>query len=283
MGKVKLSFDPLIIIFAFVFAFLGQGILLANYFAVLFLHEYAHAYVAKNLGYEIKNMRVSPFGICLNMDKSVMLAKDEIKIALAGPVMNLILAVCCFALWWGFPVTYNYLYMFCFANVITAVINFLPAYPLDGGRVMMAVINSYKSRNSSARICMAINIIIAACLAALFIISLNFGVNITYLFMGVFILLGAFNKNSKYNYDYLTYKNLKSKTKGVKVKSIVVNKNTPLFKLISYTNYTHFLQFVVLDDNGEVLTVFYETELEKLCEKFEPTVPVFEAAARRTA
>ena len=63
---------------------------------------------------------------------------DSIKIAIAGPLMNFLLAITTIALWWVFPISYNFTVDFMMSNVSLGLINLLPCYPLDGGRIFVA-------------------------------------------------------------------------------------------------------------------------------------------------
>ena len=119
MSKIKIKIGISFWIFALICILIGQGLLLINYMMVLFIHEYAHAYVAYKLGYAIKNIKVIPFGISLNMQDTNLSYQDQIKIALAGPMVNILMAIVTIALWWIFPISYAYTYMFCFANAFS--------------------------------------------------------------------------------------------------------------------------------------------------------------------
>ena len=140
MEKLKINIHPTFIVFACLLIYFGQALLFFNYLLVIFLHELSHAFIARRLGYNIKNIKLIPFGICLNINSFSITPKDEIKIALAGPITNLFLVLCTVAIWWVFPSTYNYTYIFCYANFITAIFNLIPAFPLDGGRVLLAIL-----------------------------------------------------------------------------------------------------------------------------------------------
>ena len=110
------------------------------------MHELAHFFIAKKLGYKLNKLYVMPYGICLNYKENIISNNDEIIIALAGPIINLIFCCVCVALWWLFPETYYYLDYFCFCNLVLAVFNLMPCFPLDGGRVFVAIISKYYDR-----------------------------------------------------------------------------------------------------------------------------------------
>ena len=274
-SRIKVSLDLSFLLFALLLIYLGSFVLLLNYVVVLFLHEYAHAYMAKRLGYSAASIKVSAFGVRLNMKSSVMRYGDEIKIALAGPLINVALAILCLAVWWVFPITYNLLNLFCLANIITAILNLIPAHPLDGGRVLWCLVGQFAGSKKADIICTVLNILISATLFVIFFVSLMQGfslVYLTYLFMGAFILISAIQKKPGKAFDYLRFKKLKQKS-GTKIKSIIIDSDTPLFKVLSFVGAGHFLHFLVLQ-NGAVVGELYESDLEQICEDFAPDTAI---------
>lgn len=280
-SKIKISFDLSFLLFAVLLIYLGSFMLLLNYIAVLFLHEYAHAVVAKRLGYSAGNIKVSAFGVRLNMDSSVMRPGDEIKIAMAGPLINIMLAVLCFALWWVFPITFHFTNLFCLANVITAVVNLIPAYPLDGGRAFLCLLGRFAGVKRAAIICAVLNILISMVLFSIFFITLKGGLNLTYLFMGAFILVSSINKKPNKGFDFLRYKTLKQKS-GTKVRTVVISSDVALFKVVGFVSANYFFHFLITQ-NGVPIGELYESDLERICEKYPPNVAIGEVNLRKIA
>ncbi len=272
MDKIKIRINPLFLFFACLLLFFGQAFLLLNYIVVMFLHEYSHAFVAKCLGYEIKDISVLPFGICLNMKSQNLLPNDEFKIAIAGPLMNLFLAILCIALWWVFPVTYNYTSIFCFTNLVTCFFNLVPVFPLDGGRVFLCWCSESFGRKKAVKVCKIFNIVIAIILLLLFIFSLFFGVNLTFLFMSIFVFSGAFSGENKQEYNYLclNYK-LKFKHKSCKVRTVALRVDLQVFRLVKFVNNNCLTEFFVVDFNKKILFRFSEFDLEKIFKNNSPT------------
>jgi Zn-dependent protease/predicted transcriptional regulator len=122
------------------------------------LHELAHAAVARRAGVPIKSIILLPIGGITMVDDSRTLAentavrwKREVRIALAGPLMNIFLAVLTAVvlavvvpatpLWqWPFLGSNHLLRSIVWANLYIAGLNLLPAYPMDGGRVLRALL-----------------------------------------------------------------------------------------------------------------------------------------------
>ena len=278
MGKIKIRIHPMFAFFACFLIYFGQAFLFFNYLIVLFLHEYAHAFVANRLGYEIKNISVYPFGICLNMENGEVLPNDEIKIAIAGPLVNLFLCLICVCLWWLFPVIYSYTYFFCFANFVTFLINLLPTFPLDGGRVFLSFLKLKVSKKESIKKCKIINIFVSILLLFLFVLSLFYGVNLTLLFMSIFIFLGIFDNNKNDLYTFINLNNrLKLKNKHCKVRQIAVMEDLELFRLTKFINNYSIVEFFVIKKDNNIGFRFSEFELYNIYEKVNPTTLIKDA------
>lgn len=255
---------PLFLVLAVFFVCLGKGLYFITILAVVIMHEYAHYFVAKLLGYKLKNICLLPYGAQLNLSKSIFNSKDEILIAIAGPLLNLVLAVVCIALWWIFPVTYVYTQMFVQANMIIAVFNLLPLVPLDGSRVLLAVLNGFGKRAVGYKVLNVLNIVVAFALFAVFLLSAFYCVNLSLGIMAIFIFAGAFEKDEAYQYSSLfTYPKAEFLSKNaLKIRYYAVTKGVSKLKVYRLINQNYYLVLVLLDDNLKPVKYIYEGEFE---------------------
>lgn len=268
MEKLKINIHPTFIIFACILIYFGKAILFFNYVLVMFLHEMAHAFVARRLGYNIKNIKLIPFGICLNMNSCDLVPKDEIKIALAGPVVNLILVLITLSLWWVFPYTYNYTYLFCYCNFITATFNLVPAFPLDGGRVLLSVLKQKVTTNVAIKFCKVVNIVMIIVLLGLFILSCFYSINLTFLFVILCLLSGVLDNNKMSKYTLINYGVLKKMGTVVKTKPLVVINTTKMYKLCKFIDNFSYISVTVIDENKIPQVTLTETQFLNLLEKY---------------
>jgi len=113
-------------------------------FASLLVHELAHSVVAQHLGVPIKSITLFVFGGIAELGAEPSSARDEFWVALAGPVMSFCLAFVCWtfaqAAWLvsGSQALIEVISYLALVNLVLAIFNMVPAFPLDGGRVLRA-------------------------------------------------------------------------------------------------------------------------------------------------
>lgn len=119
-------------------------------FGSLVFHELAHSIVARRYGIPIRSITLFIFGGVAQMDEEPPNPKAEFLMAIAGPISSFGLGAACYltfevAYWQDAPVpflgTVGYLSM---ANGLLGAFNLVPAFPLDGGRVLRAALWRWK-------------------------------------------------------------------------------------------------------------------------------------------
>lgn len=112
------------------------------FFAALLAHEMAHSFVAIREGLTVRRITLFIFGGVAQMAKEPSTAGGEFRMAIAGPLMSIAIG----GVAWGLArivgegaprLLFQYLG---FINVAVAIFNLVPAFPLDGGRVLRSAI-----------------------------------------------------------------------------------------------------------------------------------------------
>ena len=180
--------------------------LVAIIFGAVIVHEVGHALVAIREGLFAKSIILLPIGGITIVDESRMPAdsgekshwKREIRIAIAGPLSNLVAAfVACAViaavvpeveLWrWPFIQTGNLLRTVVWANLYLAALNLFPAYPMDAGRVLRALLaRSMDSVRATRRA-----VSIGQAFAMAFMLGGMLTPNYWLVMVGVFVFMGA--------------------------------------------------------------------------------------------
>jgi Zn-dependent protease/CBS domain-containing protein len=160
--KVHWTFFLLLAFFAFIGAqggFVGSlvavAVILALFLCVL-LHEFGHSLVAQRLGIEVPDITLLPLGGVARLKSLPEKPFDEVKIAIAGPIVNVVLAPIFFAI--AFLLGANILDLagvnvlagrasvgqvisyIGLMNIALAVFNLIPAFPMDGGRILRGLL-----------------------------------------------------------------------------------------------------------------------------------------------
>jgi Zn-dependent protease/CBS domain-containing protein len=114
-------------------------------FLSVFGHELSHALMGRTEGIDIEEIVLHPFGGLARLRTQPESPRAEFRIAVAGPAASFIFSLIAFAgMWLAARVESNFaLALFFFVgagNLLLAIFNLFPGYPLDGGRVLRAII-----------------------------------------------------------------------------------------------------------------------------------------------
>jgi Zn-dependent protease len=207
--KVHWSFFLLLAFFGFlafrdsgslVSALVTVGLVVALFFCVL-LHEFGHSLVALRLGSEVQDITLLPIGGLARMKSLPERPIDEVKVAVAGPLVNVVLA----PLFFGLAVLFGgdlsvptdiisgassvgqAFVALGFINVALVIFNMIPAFPMDGGRVLRGLL---ATRLGPVR-ATDISSTVGQVFAILFILGGFLSQNFLLAIIGFFVFLGA--------------------------------------------------------------------------------------------
>jgi Zn-dependent protease/CBS domain-containing protein len=166
-------------------------------FASIVLHELGHAYVAQKQGIAMRGITLFIFGGVAEMGEQPPSPKAEFWMAIAGPIVTVVIAAVCFGVahigkvaGWPIPVTGVLSYL-AWINVVLLAFNLVPAFPLDGGRVLRSILWAIKKNlRWATRVASLIGTGFAFLLMAWGIFSFifnNFIMGVWYFLIGMFI------------------------------------------------------------------------------------------------
>jgi Zn-dependent protease/CBS domain-containing protein len=172
-------------------------------FTCVVLHELGHSIVAQRFGIGVSEIVLYPIGGVARLEK-LPGARQELWIALAGPAVNLVIAAILFVVLrpasigaaWGqaFTEEGTWPQRLLAANLILALFNLIPAFPMDGGRILRALLALRMGEVQATQIAASIGQILALGLGFLGLVNGNF----ILLAIAFFVFIGAGNEVAMY-------------------------------------------------------------------------------------
>ena len=180
------------------FGMLADLVFVAAIFACVVLHELGHALAARRFGVRTRDIILMPIGGVARLKRMPKNPREELIVALAGPAVNIVVASVLLAITVPFTgvnvlvhpesVAMSLVGKVIAVNLAMIVFNMLPAFPLDGGRVLRAILSHglghLKATRIAARVGQTMAVLLG--LAGLFVIY-----NPMLIFIAGFVFLGA--------------------------------------------------------------------------------------------
>lgn len=244
-------------------------------FITIILHEFGHALSAKNFNIKTKDITLLPIGGLARLEKIPEKPLEELIVASAGPLVNIALAFIT-----GFFITIpenaeqlmreladgvnsnNFFLNFFLINFWLAFFNLIPAFPMDGGRILRALLSFRLQRHVATRISARIGQL----LAMAFIIF-GFFTSPFLIFIGIFVIIGA-----QAEADYTESKFM---LKGFKIKDVVmknyqtIDLNEKIKKAVGLLLDSQNRNFLILEDGIPVGTLNRDQIIKGLSAKGE--------------
>lgn len=184
---------------------LNEALILVLFLCVV-LHELGHALMAKRFKVKTEKIMLLPIGGVATLEKMPEKPMQELLVALAGPAVNVVIALLLALIvpvrsYFNFDAVMleevlfqltfqNFLFYLFVANVMLVVFNLIPAFPMDGGRVLRALLSLKLDRVEATKIATVIGQVLAF---LFFILGLFF--NPFLILIAFFIFFGAYGEN----------------------------------------------------------------------------------------
>lgn len=270
----KFSINPVAVVVWIWLVVMNGFIVATSYFFVILIHELGHFLTAKKLGYSVTKFSFSPYGVELAYFDQNINYRDELLIALAGPLVNLISVIFVVGFWWLFPSIYFFTESFVFISFIIAIFNLIPAYPLDGGRVFVGVASNFVQAKTAKKITMILNVLIGTFFFVIFLVCLFINFNPSLLLFALFMFSGLVDLRFISKYEKISVFTKQTKNFS-KVNFYYVKSDTQLRELSSYLQNSKTVIFCVVFDSGKVVNLS-ETMVKKLMLNFPLNIKIEE-------
>ena len=229
-------------------------------FICVTLHELGHALAALKYGIQTKSITLYPIGGVAALEKIPEKPLEELWVALAGPLVNVIISSILWTWIYISPTVYsfedigiqinshNLIINLAAVNIIMVIFNLLPAFPMDGGRVFRSLLSLAIGRMKATYIAMLMGQIISV----VFVIW-GFMGNPFLIFIGIFIFFGAAQEYQMVKYGgIMTNLSVKS---ALMTQFTLVKTSDTLADVMNLILKTHEKEFIVINSNGDPIGI----------------------------
>jgi Zn-dependent protease len=262
----------------------GPQVVMANaafmlgLFGCVVLHEFGHALTAKHYGILTKDITLLPIGGIARLERMPDDPRQELWVALAGPAVNVVIAA---GLWTWFQVTRGGLNLvqmditagtfaerILLVNISLVVFNMLPAFPMDGGRILRALLARRLEYTRATQIAASLG----QGMALLFGV-VGFFFNPMLMFIALFVWIGAAQESSMVL--------MKSALGGIPVSAAMMTTFETVAPGDSLDDVTRLIlsgaqqDFPVMENNNVVGVLTRDDLLKGLAQKGRPPVSEF--------
>ena len=134
-------------------------------FSSVVLHELGHALVARKLGVGVLGIELHFFGGVARLESQPRSSSDEVAIAAAGPAVSFVLSALGFL--FSFVSGWGFFELFAAVNLVIAVFNLIPALPMDGGRILRALLSGRVGFQRATELAVHVSRVVSAAFALL--------------------------------------------------------------------------------------------------------------------
>lgn len=212
--QIKLNLQ--IFIFIIIFIITHQIEIYIYLMLFVFIHELSHMLVGILLGLKPKSLHIMPFGLSIvfeDLSSRKLVEYKKILVTLAGPMSNLVIILITSFLNINISLKENII----FANILIAIFNMLPIYPLDGGRIINSLLNLRFEKELCVKIVNRISNIVMIIITAASSIVVIYYKNLAILFLIIYLWIIVINENKKYNMQIKVYDIIKKGNKYIDI------------------------------------------------------------------
>jgi Zn-dependent protease/CBS domain-containing protein len=191
---------------------LFNGLLILSLFACVLLHEFGHALTARRFGIRTRDITLLPIGGIARLERIPSDPRQELLIAAAGPPVNLAIAALLFLLgmalgWEPYRLMRaeslelsvgTFLRFLLWTNLFIAFFNLIPAFPMDGGRILRALLAMRGNYLRATRIAVSVGQVLAFGFGLWGLLSWNF----ILIIIAFFIYMGATQEGAMVQYRH---------------------------------------------------------------------------------
>ncbi len=250
----------------FLTAYFGDYLLAFSLcWGIAFLHETSHILVSFGLGIPITGIGIHPFGISARLkDPIIKSPLKEILIAFTGPFVNFFLSFVLFLVYQIYP--REWLWYSQNASLAMGLFNLIPCLPLDGGRILRAILTLGSDALSAWQTALRLSRFVS-----IFLFSIGIFLLLTTPFQFSLLMISAFllgnlcleEKSISHQAlrEILYYKEKPEREALNPTSVLTAYQSLPARKLLRKLSYHKYYQIQVLDDNQNIVGTLTESQI----------------------
>ncbi len=263
----------------------GLSFILVLFLCVL-LHEFGHALAAKSYGIRTPDITLLPIGGVARLERMPDKPLQELVVALAGPAVNVAIIIGLGVVMWDRlattgtdllsllfrPLTGDLLLDVFRVNIILVIFNMIPAFPMDGGRVLRSLLATQLSYTRATEIAATVGQGLAIVFGFLGLISSP--INIILILIAFFVWIGASQESA--------VAGLRDLSSGLPVDAAMIrefrtlDQNAVLSDAVEALLSTSQHEFPITDQEGQVLGILTRRDMIKALRDKGDAIPVVE-------
>ncbi len=235
-------------------------------FFLMLCHELAHLLALWKREIPVASFSLEPFGMNIRLKKELIPnPDDEILMAMAGPLCNLLLALVINGFSHLSGIRNPELTFLYYANISCCLLNLIPAVPLDGGRILRAWLSKYMGYIKAYYFCEKLTVglsvlLILAGVQLLIVSRFNFSVCLIGCFLSGHLLAERKNMQLYLMREIAAYKKDRKVTESMQICNIAVQKGLSARKILRHLCHNRYYLITVLDGDS-ILGTLTEGEL----------------------
>jgi stage IV sporulation protein FB len=253
-------------------------------FACVVLHEFGHVLAARRYGIATPDITLLPIGGVARLERIPEKPSEELVVALAGPAVNVAIAALLFIALGGMPpveaatnpenASHPMLARLFWVNVTLVVFNLIPAFPMDGGRVLRALLGYRLGHRRATEIAAAIGQALAFGFGFLGLIN---GAPLL-VFVALFVWLGAGAESQAVALRDLARGMIAADAMITRFEALPVS--APIAAAVELLLRSAQTDFPVLDGGGKLRGILTRSDLIRALQAAGPDSPVLDAMRR---
>ncbi len=250
-------------------AFTGDLLLFVAAVLAALEHECAHLIAARRYGYVLDRLVLMPYGAVLSGDLAGMTKREEIVVSVAGPLCNGGTALFFVALWWLFPETYPYTETAASISFSLFLVNLLPAFPLDGGRILLVLLRPIGAARARL-VCRIVTFFTAAAVLGYFVYTCFSEPSCSAIVFSALLVAGGFGGGA---YRPVTFSRTKDFSRGLEERRVAISSDRTVRDALRFLREDRYLT-LLLFEKGEFLCEMSEEEYLAALENGDYSLPL---------